>query len=208
MKNIFALPILLTALLGTHAQAQESESGTSRGRAIIETSRNTIQRGYAGYLGAGAGYSTYNSNLNVEGAPTSLKLLGSYVTETGLGVFDIGYGVQSQTFSQDEAINKDITTGVLELAARYQYENRWQLGGVYNQIFNRGLNYSANQADVEFVGVQLLKEFSFSGNYLGRAGGRILTSINVNKESVNMIVLDFQIGWGGANRISSTASAY
>lgn len=36
---------------------------------------------------------------------------------------------------------------------------------------NRGLNYGANQADAQFGGVQMLREFSFSENYLGRIGG-------------------------------------
>ena len=96
----------------------------------------------------------------------------------------------------------------MELAARYQFGNRWQLGGVYNQFFNKGLNYGANQADAEFGGVQFLREFSFGGRYLGRVGGRVMTSLNVNNESVNMAIVDFQIGWSPSNQRYSSASSF
>ncbi len=194
--------------LGTYAKAQYNEAGTSRSSSLYDSNGNSIQRGFAGYLGAGAGYSGYNSNIDVEGAPTSLKLLASYVTDSSRGVFDAGYGIQSQTFSQDAATDSSISTGVLELASRYQFESRWQLGAVYNQIFNKGANYGANQADAELGGLQLLREFSFGGTYLGRIGGRLMTSINVNNQAVNMAIIDFQIGWGGSASRSSTALTY
>lgn len=207
--NRFNLGILILGLtVSIFVEAQNESAGTIRSQFIFDSNSNSIQHGWAGYIGAGAGYSGYNSKLNVEGAPTSLKVLGSYVSPESTAVFDAGYGVQSQTFSQNAARNSNISTGVMELAARYQFVNRWQLGAVYNQLFDKGLNYSANQADAEFGGVQLLREFSFGGSYLGRVGGRVMTSLNVNNESVNMIMVDFQIGWSRSNRGSSTASTF
>lgn len=200
--------VVATILMVTLVQAQYYGEGVSNSSTSIDMNSNYIQRGFAGYLAAGAGYAASNDDNNLEGAPTSLKLLGSYVTPLAIGVFDAGYGIQSQKFSQDDAIDSAISTGVMELAARYQFENRWQLGAVYNQFFNKGENYNANQADVEFGGIQLLREFSFGTNYLGRVGGRLMTSINVDNESVNMAIIDFQIGWGGGNRGSSMASVY
>ncbi len=207
MKNSIALA-LVTLFFGLFSQAQSNDVESTRGSSSLDMNVNSVQHGFAGYLGLGAGYSAYNSKINVEGAPTSFKILGSYVISSRAAVFDAGYGIQNQTFSQDAAIDSAISMGVMELAARYQFENRWQLGAIYNQFFNKGVNYSANQADVEFGGVQILREFSFGGNYLARAGGRIMTSLNVNNETVNMAILDFQIGWGGPNRGPSTASAY
>jgi len=207
--NRFNLGILIVGIaVSCFAKAQDQSSGTTRSKSFFDSYGNSIQHGWAGYLGAGAGYSGYNSNLNVEGAPTSLKVLGSYVSTESTAVFDAGYGVQGQTFSQDAARNSNLSTGVMELAARYQFGNRWQLGGVYNQFFNKGLNYGANQADAEFGGVQLLREFSFGGSYLGRVGGRVMTSLNVNNESVNMVIVDFQIGWSPSNQRSSSASSF
>jgi OOP family OmpA-OmpF porin len=208
VKRLNLIILMLGLAVGNFALAQYDGAGTTRSKSSMNDGVNSVQDGWAGYLGAGAGYSGYNNNLNVEGAPTSLKILGSYVSPDATGVFDAGFGLQNQSFSQKAASDRDISTGVMELAARYQFENRWQLGGVYNQFFNKGVNYSANQADAEFGGVQILREFSFGGSYLGRVGGRVMTSLNVNNESVNMAIVDFQIGWGGSNRASSTASTY
>jgi hypothetical protein len=96
----------------------------------------------------------------------------------------------------------------MELAARYQYQNRWQLGVIYNQFFDKGSNYASDQADALFGGVQLLREFGIGQTYLGRVGGRIMSSLNSGSESVNMAIVDFQIGWGGSNREATTASNY
>lgn len=205
-KNLFL--VVASIFLSVSALAQYDGQGVSQSGTGLTMNNNYIQRGFAGYIGAGAGYAASNLDNNLEGAPTSLKLLGSYVTPSATGVFDAGYGIQSQKFSQSDAIDSAISTGVMELATRYQFENRWQLGAIYNQFFNKGENYNANQADAEFGGVQLLREFSFGRDFLGRVGGRLMTSLNVDNENVNMAVIDFQIGWGGSNSGSSTASIY
>lgn len=206
--NRHLILVTITVLFSALANAQYSSDGVSQARPSMNMNNNSIQEGFAGYLAAGAGYAASNEDDNLEGAPTSLKLLGSYVTRASSGVFDAGFGVQNQSFSQSDAIDSNISTGVMELAGRYQFESRWQLGAVYNQFFNKGENFNANQADVGFGGVQLLKEFSFNGDFLGRVGGRLMTSLNVENENVNMAAIDFQIGWGGANQRSSTAAAY
>jgi OmpA-OmpF porin, OOP family len=196
---------LITLFLSLAAFAQNSDIGTNRIYSPATSFGSTAQHGFAGYVAANLGYSGYNSNIDVEGMPSSMKILGSYVTENSVGVFDLGYGIQNQTFSQSAAADTTISTGVMEVASRYQFENRWQLGAVYNQFFNKGPSYSANQADVEFVGVQLLREFNFEGNYLGRVGGRLMSSLNVDNETVNMAIIDFQIGWGGSAKTFSSA---
>ncbi len=180
-------------------QAQSYDSGTSSARPTTDIDGDVIQRGFAGYIGAGAGYISSNEDANLEGMPTSLKLLGSYVTSESKGVFDAGYGIQNNTFSQDEALNSSTTGGIMELAGRYQFESRWQLGAVYNQLFDEGDNFNSNQADAEFAGIQLLREYSFAGQYLGRVGGRLMSSLNSDDQSVNTAAIDFQLGWGGTN---------
>lgn len=169
-------------------------------------SGKSVHQGFAGYLGANAGYTGSTPTTNAEGIPTSLKLLGSYVTPESSGVFDFGYGIQSQRFLQSGAVDGQLWSGVMELGARYQLANRLQIGGVYNQFFNKGVNYGSNQGDAAFGGAQLLKEFGFGENFLGRFGGRIMTSLNANNERVNMALLDFQVGWGGVNNSESIAS--
>jgi hypothetical protein len=192
--------------LGAVAQAQSLDTGVSRSNRFMGMGTSTSQKGWAGYLTANAGYTGYNRNVDAEGMPSSLKLLGSYVSQESPGVIDLGYGVQNQSFSQKAAADSGISTGVMEIAGRYQFDNRWQLGVVYNQFFNRGSSYGAKQADVAFGGIQTLREFGIGERYIGRLGGRIMTSINVNNEAVNMAMLDFQMGWGGEARSRNTTS--
>lgn len=198
MKNYLVLTVL-SILISSTTYAQYKENSPNRSQSKSEKMNNTVQQGFAGYLTAGLGYSAYNSNLDVEGTPTSFKLLGSYVTTENTAVIDLGYGIQNQKFSQNAAIDNSISTGVLEFATRYQFESKWQLGAVANQFFNKGTNYGANQGDAQFGGVQLLREFSINGNYLARVGGRLMTSLNVDNESVNMALIDLQIGLGLPN---------
>ncbi|MBC7466129.1 MAG: hypothetical protein H7256_09055 [Bdellovibrio sp.] len=208
MNRLTSTVVALT-LAGSFAFAQSTEQyGTTRGAPTMETYSTGAQTGFAGYLGLNAGYTNYNSNLNVEGAPSSVKLLGSYVTPNQAFVMDAGYGLQTQEFSSKEATDSTISTGVMELATRYQFDNRWQLGVIYNQFFNKGSNFGANQADAEFAGAQLLREFNMGDKFIGRAGLRAMTSLNVNGDSVNMALIDFQMGWGQTTRAVSTTSAY
>lgn len=209
MHRTATLILLLVGLTGTISYAQEREGyGQTRGAATAIPAPYAAQRGFAGYLGLNAGYTAHNDDLNVEGAPGSIKLLGSYVTPEGYGVFDLGYGVQTQKFSNDDAMDKTISSDIAEAAARYQFENRWQLGAVYNQFFKKGENYGANQDDAQFAGLQLLREFGIGENTLGRVGARVMTSVNVNGNNVNMAMIDFQMGWGQTNRAMSTTSTY
>ncbi len=177
------------------AEAQSAQ--TSRG--TFFDYNGATQRSWAGYVAASSGYMNSHNNANVEGMPSSLKLLGSYALNNSKGIFDLGYGIQNESFSQGDAIDSSISTDVMEAAARYQFENRWQLGAIYNQFFNKGENFNANQADAEFAGAQVMREFSIGQNYIGRVGGRYMTSINNNQESVNTALIDFQIGWGALN---------
>jgi outer membrane receptor for ferric coprogen and ferric-rhodotorulic acid len=205
--NHFKTLLVVLTLASPWAYAQTDSYQTTRGGAIPDTYSTGQQTGFAGYLGLNAGYTGHNNDIDVEGAPSSVKLLGSYVIPSGRGVFDAGYGLQAQKFSSDTARDSSISTGVMELAARYQFENRWQLGAIYNQFFDKGANFGANQADAEFAGAQLLREFTMGTNFLGRAGLRAMTSVNVNGNNVNMAMIDFQMGWGQTGRTVSTSSA-
>lgn len=206
MKKFLVFSMLMNLMMAG-AMAQESERSAGQTQAYFsERGRGGTQTGWAGYLGANAGYTSYNKNIDVEGTPTSLKLLGSYILPNEKGIFDFGYGIQNQVFSQDAAMDSGITTGAMELAARYQFENRWQLGAVYNQFFDKGKNYGANQADAEFAGLQVMKEFGLGDRYIGRAGARLMGGLNVGSETVNMAAIDFQIGWGGASGPRKTAA--
>ena len=151
-----------------------------------------LPSGWAGFLGLSSGYTANNNDIPVEGVPNEIKLLGSYTTEGGGGVFDLGVGTHTQTFIDPGAIEKNTTTSTMELAARYQFESRWQLGVVYNQFFNRGENYFSNQADAEFGGIQLMKEFGTHVPW--RLGLRAMRDINTENQDIDMAMIDLGIG--------------
>lgn len=203
MKWIMATAFLMSIhLLSTQALAQDV---TTRGRLTSE--------GYAGrpsgfvpYIGLGAGYTGYNKNFDVEGAPANALLLGSYYTPDTRGVFDLGFGIATQQFSQTAAPARALQTGVLEAAGRYQWDNRWQGGLVYNTLFDRGEYYSARQADVQLGGLQALKEFNMGGEGLARVGGRYMTGLNTNT-AVNTVMIDLQFGWDPGLRRQSMSTA-
>ncbi len=190
------------------AIAQETE-GTTRGELTSEGMTKTTVVGFAPYLGINAGYTDQARGSQSEGLPSSIKLLGSYYLEKQTAVFDLGYGVQNQQFSRERALEESHNAGTLEVAARYLFPEQWQGGIVYNQFFGAGPNYDANQGDAQFVGLQVLKEFSFGIGYLARAGARVMTDVNVDGETVNMMMLDFQLGWnpGSFNKATIKSDA-
>jgi len=159
-----------------------------------------LPRGWHPFLGLGVGYTPYQSQANVEGVPSSFKLLGSYYFKReGRGVadavFDLGGGLADQQFSQSAIGSRVTTSGVLEAAARYQWASRWQAGVVLNDFLNQGSAYRASQGDAHFAGVQALKEFDLGARWLARGGARLMTEINNTGPSVNMFLAELQLGW-------------
>lgn len=153
-----------------------------------------------GFLGLGAGYTTSDSSTPADGTPTTMKILGSFYTPANTYVFDLGVGVSNQQFSKSEAFETASTATTLEAAARYQWLNKWQAGIVVNDFMNQGSNYFARQADAQFAGFQVMKEFDLNQNFLMRAGGRAMTETNPESRAVNMFLVDLQIGWGADNQ--------
>lgn len=151
--------------------------------------------GWATFVEISSGYTAENTTFPVEGVPSSIKLLGSFYTPSSEGVFDLGVGTHTQTFVDNDSFEDSTTTSMMELAARYQFENRWQLGAIYNQFFDRGLNYFSNQADAMFGGIQLLKEFGLGTDTHMRVGLRAMRDINTENQDIDMAQLDLAIGY-------------
>lgn len=196
------LALLLSLFCATSAFAQE-RTGMTQGRLTDEYVSNVQPVGFVPLLGLDAGYTNYDNQLDVEGMPSAAKILGSYITPNTKGVFDLGYGIMNQQFSQTYGPNSAVTDGVLELAARYQWDNRWQAGVVGNTFFNQGSAYGANQGDAQFAGLQLLKEFDISGGWFARVGGRVMTDVNVDDRTLGMVMVDLQLGWNPAARATT-----
>jgi hypothetical protein len=156
---------------------------------------NGAPTGWASFVELSSGYTSNNDAIAVEGVPSSIKLLGSYYSPSETGVFDLGVGTHTQTFIDAGRLTDNTTTTVMELAARFQTDSRWQFGAVYNQFFNRGEYYGSNQADAMFGGLQLIKEFNLGEQTPMRLGLRAMRDINTENEDIDMAQLDLAIGF-------------
>ncbi len=204
MKPLIAL-LITVSCIGYSAAAQPY-TGT---RSTV-TESEIHPAGFSPYLGLGSGYTQYDREIDVEGVPSALKILGSYYTESKQYVFDLGLGMMTQRFSQRAAPKRSITDTSMEVAARYRWADiNWQAGIVETTFFNEGRYYSANQADAQFAGVQVLKDLSLTKDIAARLGGRIMTDLNVNNRAVNMAMIDIQLGWktSAEKNIAETAPA-
>lgn len=204
MKKIILTSFLFLSFIA-HAQDQSATSST------LQFSKEAVEvtpQGLIPFLGAGGGYTGYDGagNGSPEGTPGTLKLLGSYYFESPW-VADVGYGFNSQSFTQSSAKNSSISNAAVELAARFRWESRWQAGVVADHFFDQGNNYLAEQADAQFVGLQVLKEFSLSPAWLARIGGRAMALTNNTNDQVYMYLVDLQIGWNPQAYKTSARSA-
>lgn len=190
MRKILLIGVLLAMALHVSAQTGSSE-------AAPEYDGRILPAGWSGFAELSSGYTGNNDVMPVEGVPSSIKLLGSYYTDNRMGVFDLGIGAFSQTFIDSGRKEDNTSTTVMEVAGRYQFENRWQLGLVYNQFFDRGTNYFSNQGDAMFGGLQLIKEMTVGHNTDLRVGLRAMMDINTDNEDLNMAMLDVAFGWNG-----------
>lgn len=191
------LILTMLVLLGSIANANQDATTST-----MEFGREEAEKrpeGLLPFIGVAGGYTGYDLSGDVEGTPATLKLLGSFYL-SGPYVFDLGYGVNNQQFSQVTRTNLDTskTGGALEFAARYRWESRWQAGIIANQLYEQGKNLGADQGDAHFVGLQALREFNISSSWLGRIGARAMALTNNASGSIGtvaMYLVDLQIGW-------------
>lgn len=187
MRNLLLIGVLACALQ-VNAQTGTSESAPGYAGRILPS-------GWTGFAAISSGYTANIDAIPVEGVPSSIKLLGSYYLMSDRGVYDLGVGAHTQTFIDSGAVEDSISTTMMELAARFQFESRWQLGAVYNQFFDRGTNYFSNQGDAMFGGVQLVKEVTVGDNTNMRIGLRAMRDLNTDDQDIDMAQLDLAFGW-------------
>jgi outer membrane protein OmpA-like peptidoglycan-associated protein len=194
-KEIYMRKLILASLLcaASAAYAQQDTSTSALGLTREETT--TRPQGLLPFIGLGGGYTGYENFAPAEGTPATIKLLGSYYFDAPM-VMDLGYGVNNQQFTQSPGANQEsaITDGALELALRYRLEH-WQLGAIANQLYNQGPNYSADQADATFAGLQALYQFNMTPSWLARVGARAQALTNNTDGQVMMYLVDLQLGW-------------
>ncbi|NJL25719.1 MAG: hypothetical protein HC902_11455 [Calothrix sp. SM1_5_4] len=132
-------------------------------------------------LGVGLGLTDDGNSARTGGVPTHVKVLGTYYFETTPWVADAGIGLHNEFLTQKGRGSDTIQSLYTELAARYQFTNRWQLGAIWNTLVDNPDRYRSNTNNLaSFVGVQVLKEFTWGEQYLVRAGGRATTDVGIS----------------------------
>ncbi len=171
-----------------------------------------VQRGDLGkpqglwpFLGVGLGLTPDNPTIRTGGIPTHFKVLGSYYFAEAPWVGDFGVGLHNQFLTQDGGDSDSIQSLYTELAARYELSNRWQLGAIWNTLVDNPDRFKSNTENLaSFLGLQVMKEFTYNGEYLIRAGGRAMTDVGISGETIDTVMaeLEVSIGPGRGSRVS------
>jgi len=158
------------------------------------------------FLGAGLGITDNNGEMRTGGIPSHLKLLGSYYFKESPVITDVGLGVHNEVLTQRGSGSNTIQSFYTELSARYQLSNHWQLGAIWNTLVDTPDRYHSNTNNLaSFLGLQALKEFSWDNQYVVRAGGRAMTDVGISGESVNTVMAELQVSFGGGKKLSPVA---
>ena len=149
------------------------------------------------FIGLGLGAMDHNGSIRTGGVPSHLKLLGSYYFQQAPWVADLGAGLHNEFLTQKGAGSDSVQSLYTELAARYQFTNRWQLGAIWNTLVDNPDRYKSNTNNLaSFVGLQVMKEFSWDGQYLVRAGGRAMTDVGISGETIDTVMAELEVSFG------------
>jgi len=149
------------------------------------------------FLGIGAGVTDSQSDIRTGGIPLHLKVLGSYYFDKPF-VVDLGLGLHNHFLTQKGERDDTIQSLYTELAGRYELTNRWQLGAIWNTLVDNPDRYQSNTDNLaSFMGVQVLKEFSWNDEYLVRAGGRAMTDIGISGGTIDTFMAELEVSFGG-----------
>lgn len=180
------------------AQRSDSAQTSKMGAGSMNQMNVNDPVGWFPFIGLAGGYMSPSDTHLTGGRPSELRLLGSHFSESRHRVFDFGFGIMTDSFSQKSTVqNNFISGGVAEVAWRYNPANRWQFGPVVDAYIGGGSRYgSTDPTWTSFGGLQLLKEFPIKGESLFRLGVKALNDLSISGSNVNMVMLDLQWGFG------------
>lgn len=149
------------------------------------------------FLGIGLGVMDYNNNIRTGGVPGHVKVLGSYYFKGAPWVADFGLGLHNEFLTQKGSGSNTIQSLYTELAGRYEFTDRWQVGAVWSTLVDNPDRYHSNTENLaSFVGLELMKEFTWGDAYVVRAGGRAMTDVGISGETVDTVMAELQVSFG------------
>jgi outer membrane protein OmpA-like peptidoglycan-associated protein len=198
----------LVSFLFVFSTALHAADGANIFRLDTGVQRGDIHqpKGFWPLLGVGLGATGKTDEIRSGGVPAHLKLLGSYYFDGAPIVADAGLGLHNHFLTQKGRDSDNIQSFYTELAARYQFTNRWQLGAIWNTLVDNPDRYHSNTHNfASFAGVQLLKEFVWNEQYLVRAGGRATTDVGISGGTINTIMAELEVSFGSPGKIAGSA---
>ncbi len=152
-------------------------------------------------LGVGMGVMDSNEQIRTGGVTNHVKVLGSYYFDDTPWVADAGIGLHNEFLTQKGKGSDSIQSLYTEFAARYKLTNKWQLGAIWNTLVDNPDRYRSNTNNLaSFVGLQAMKEFVWSDQYLVRAGGRVMTDVGIGRETVDTVMAEIQVSFGNSQQ--------
>lgn len=174
----------------------ESVSQTRLHFGKMQTGDRNNPEGLWPFLGGGVGIMGGSSSLRTGGLPMHIKALGSYYFPENPWIAEAGIGLYNQIFTQDGGGSDTLQAFYLEAGGRYRLENKWQVGPVWSTLIDTSNRFNSGNHDLtSFMGVQLLKEFTYT-DYLMRAGGRVAVDMGISGSIVPVALIDLHITWG------------
>jgi len=188
--------VLIILFAGVSVEALEGENVL---KLDPEVQRGDLRnpQGLWPLVGAGLGVMDHNDKIRTGGTLTHVKLVGSYYFDNQPWVADAGIGLHNEFLSQGGTGSDTIQSLYTELAGRYKFSNKWQLGAIWNTLVDNPDRYKSNTNNLaSFLGVQAMKEFVWNENYLVRAGGRVMTDVGIGGEMVDGVMAELQVSFG------------
>ncbi len=159
-------------------------------------------------LGLSLGAMDHNDRVRTGGVTSHVKVIGSYNFDEAPWVADAGIGLHNHVLTQRGKDSDSIQSLYTEVAARYKFANRWQFGAIWNTLVDNPDRYRSNTNNLaSFIGLQALKEFIVSDNYLVRAGGRVMTDVGISGETLDTFMAEIQVSFGNHSRPIAKAPA-
>lgn len=191
--------VLTMGLFGAIAAfAAEGESRLSFDRDVQRGDIHNPQ-GLWPLIGVGLGVMDSNEQIRTGGVTNHVKVLGSYYFDDTPWIADAGIGLHNEFLTQKGRGSDSIQSLHMEFAARYKLSNKWQLGAIWNTLVDNPDRYSSNTNNLaSFIGLQAMKEFVWSDQYLVRAGGRVMTDVGIGRETVDTVMAEIQVSFGNS----------
>lgn len=196
----------VAALLLMTSLAATAQDDVNRLALKPEIQRGDISnpKGLWPLIGFGLGATDRGDTVRTGGFPMHIKVLGSYYFEQAPWIADLGLGFHNQVLTEDgrgAQAQDDSTIQAMytEIAARYKFGNRWSAGPLWNTLVDNADRYRSNTDNLaSFIGVQVLKEFTWQNNYLVRTGVRATTDVGISSTTVDTIMGEIQVSFGNS----------